>query len=283
MKISEIIKNNKRTLSFEVFPPKTEDKYDTVETAVTEIAKLSPDFMSVTYGAGGGTSKFTAIIANLIKQNGVTPLAHLSCVSSTKQMVKDQLEVLKATGIENILALRGDIPEDEALRKNDYKYASELVCEIKKYGDLCIGGACYPEGHPESPTLGIDIENLKNKVDCGCDFLTTQMFFENEKYYDFVNRARSIGINIPIVAGIMPVTNAKNITRMLSLSKTELSDELKKYIEKYIDSPDDMKKAGVEYAIKQCEDLYANGVQAIHIYSMNKPDIALAIKTALGK
>lgn len=283
MKISEIIKNNERTLSFEVFPPKTEEKYDLVETAVTEIAKLSPDFMSVTYGAGGGTSKFTAIVANLIKQNGVTPLAHLSCVSSTKQMVKDQLELLKATGIENILALRGDIPEDESLRNNDYKFANELVSEIKNFGGFCIGGACYPEGHPESKTLDEDIKNLKNKVDCGCDFLTTQMFFENEKYYDFANKARAVGINIPIIAGIMPVTNAQKIERMLSLAKTELSTELKGLIDKYYNNPDDMKKAGVEYAIKQCEDLYANGAKAIHIYSMNKIDVALAIKTALGK
>lgn len=283
MTIKEIIKSNDKTLSFEVFPPKTDDKYETVVTAVKKIAMLSPDFMSVTYGAGGGTSKFTALIANLIKENGVTPLAHLSCVSSTREMVNNQLDVLKATGIENILALRGDIPEDESLWHNDYKYASQLVGEIMNYGGFCIGGACYPEGHPESKTLTEDVEHLKVKVEAGCSFLTTQMFFDNSKYYDFCERALSAGINIPIIAGIMPVTNAKNIKRMLSLSETSLTDELNGYVEKYIDSPDDMKKAGIEFAIKQCEDLYSNGVSAIHIYSMNKPDIAKTIKTALGK
>ena len=185
MKIKDILAKNEPTLSFEVFPPKTEDKYESVEKAASEIAKLNPAFMSVTYGAGGGTSQYTVDIAAALKAKGVTPLAHLTCVSSTREKVHSVLDQLKAQGIENVLALRGDIPKDGKI-ENDYRYASELIAEIKASGDFCIGAACYPEGHVESANKTEDIQHLKEKVEAGCDFVTTQMFFDNNILYNYL-------------------------------------------------------------------------------------------------
>jgi methylenetetrahydrofolate reductase (NADPH) len=282
MKISEILKGKKAVLSFEVFPPKTSDKWDSVKTAVDKIAALSPDFMSVTYGAGGGTSDYTLSIAQHMKDDlGVTPLAHLSCISSDKADVHKKLEGLRALGIENILALRGDLPKDFA-GNLDYRYASELVSEIADFGGFCIGGACYPEGHPESTTLFSDIENLKRKVDCGCDFLTTQMFFDNDLFYSFLSKVREAGIYVPIIAGIMPVTNAAQIRRMMSLSSATLPTRFRRIVDRFGDSPEAMQQAGIAYATEQIIDLYANGVKAVHVYSMNKPDVASAIKANLS-
>ena len=209
MKLSKVFESKVPTLSFEVFPPKTDDKYESVKYATEEIAKLKPDFMSVTYGAGGGTSQYTLSIAENLKNNsGVTPLAHLTCVSSTKEMIHNQLTLLKDAGIENILALRGDIPDGLNREKLDYHYASELITEIKEFGGFTIGGACYPEGHVESYSQKEDIINLKKKVDAGCEFMTTQMFFDNNIFYNFLYKIREAGITVPIVAGIMPVTYA---------------------------------------------------------------------------
>ncbi len=211
MKISDILRQEKVTLSFEVFPPKTDNGYKSVAHATQEIAALRPDFMSVTYGAGGGTSEHTVNIAfDLQKKYGVNVLAHLSCVSSTKEHVAKMLSTFKEKGIENVLALRGDIPEGGATA-DDYRYAAELVYDIKKQGDFCIGGACYPEGHPEAANKKEDILHLKEKVDAGCEFLTTQMFFDNSILYNFLYRIREAGITVPVIAGIMPVTNVKQI------------------------------------------------------------------------
>lgn len=275
MKIIDIIKAEKPTLSFEVFPPKTSDNFESVREATEKIASLQPDFMSVTYGAGGGTSEFTASIAqNIQGKTGVPVLAHLSCVSSTKEEIHRQLDSLKSRGIENILALRGDIPQGMSKEHLDYHYASELTREIKEYGGFCIGGACYPESHPESETSFKDIEYLRQKVDAGCEFLTTQMFFDNNALYNFIYRARNAGIDVPVVAGIMPVTNPKSIKRICAISGTALPQRFIRIVERYGDNPEAMKQAGIAYATEQIIDLYANGVKAVHVYSMNKPDVA---------
>lgn len=282
MKISEIFKKNKPTLSFEVFPPKTSDGYESVKTATEKIAELKPSFMSVTYGAGGTTKGYTVSIAeNIQKKYGIPALSHLTCVSVTKDDMKNIACELKNAGIENILALRGDMPKDMTTLKTDYKYACELVSDIKKLGDFCVGGACYPEGHIEANNFHEDIEHLKIKADSGCDFLTTQMFFDNNIMYNFLYRAQKEGINIPIVAGIMPVTNVKQVERSCALSGTYLPRRFKMIVDRFGDNPESMAKAGIAYATEQIIDLIANGVDFIHVYSMNKPEIAEKINENL--
>lgn len=284
MKISTLLNKKVPTLSFEVFPPKTEDNFESVKYATEEIAKIKPDFMSVTYGAGGGTSKYTLAIAENIQNSyGVTPLAHLTCVSSTKEMIKNQLSLLKEKGIENILALRGDIPDGLDMAQLDYHYASELVDEIRQSGDFCIGGACYPEGHTESHNQKEDIKNLKRKVDAGCEFLTTQMFFDNNILYNFLYKIREAGITVPIVAGIMPVTNSAQIERICKLSGTYLPQRFKSIVDRFGENPEVMTQAGIAYATEQIIDLIANGVNNIHVYSMNKPEVAQKIYNNLSQ
>ena len=282
MKITEILNGKRAALSFEVFPPKTLTAADGVRAAVDGIMAVRPDFISVTYGAGGTTDDYTVEIAKRIKKGGVTPLAHLSCITSDRAGVKRKLAQLKDEGIENILALRGDLPQDfkGAL---DYKYAYQLVEEIKKTGGFCVGGACYPEGHPESSTLFADIEALKIKVDAGCDFLTTQMFFDNDVFYSFLSKIQSAGINIPVIAGVMPVTNAASIMRITKLSGTYLPVRFRRIVDRYGDNPLAMKQAGIAYATQQIIDLYANGIRAVHVYSMNKPEVASQIKNNLSE
>ena len=282
MKITDIINSKKAVLSFEVFPPKTDDKFESVSRAVDEIADLSPDFMSVTYGAGGGTSAHTVAISKHLKERGVTSVAHLSCISSTRADVAEKLVQLKNAGIENILALRGDIPKDFA-GNLEYKYASELVAEIKKFGGFCIGGACYPEGHPESATLYSDIDNLKRKVDAGCDYLTTQMFFDNDLYYSFLAKCYSAGITVPIIPGIMPITRASQVKRTLTLSGSPMPAKFRRIVDRFGENPAAMRQAGVAYATEQIIDLYANGIRAVHVYSMNKPEVARAIRGNLSE
>lgn len=283
MKISEILKQDKVTLSFEVFPPKTSSTYESVARATQEIAALRPDFMSVTYGAGGGTSEHTVNIASeLHEKYGVEILTHLTCVSSTREHVQAMLEKFKARGIKNVLALRGDIPQGGA-PANDYHYAAELVRDIKAQGDFCVGGACYPEGHVEAANKTEDILHLKEKVEAGCEFLTTQMFFDNNILYNFLYRIREKGITVPIVAGIMPVTNVKQIKRIISMSGTYLPERFKAIVDRFGDNPAAMKQAGVIYATEQIIDLIANGVNHIHVYSMNKPEIAAGIQASLSE
>ena len=280
MKIRDILAQGKPTLSFEVFPPKTEAAYESVEAAAKEIAKLKPSFMSVTYGAGGGTSKYTVAIASMIQDQGVTPLAHLTCVSSTKEKVHQVLEELKEKKIENILALRGDIPAVGVTPK-EYRYASQLIREIKESGDFCIGAACYPEGHVESANKSVDMDYLKEKVEAGCDFVTTQMFFDNSILYSYLYRIREKGITVPVIAGIMPVTHASQIKRITGMSGTYLPARFKAIVDRFGDNPAAMKQAGIAYATEQIIDLIANGVNGIHVYSMNKPDVAAKIQENL--
>ena len=287
MKLTELFKQNKYSLSFEVFPPKTDDNYDSVKTATEEIARLKPAFMSVTYGAGGGTSKYTLEIAKNIKAEfGVPSLAHLTCVSSTKETVRERIENIKEAGVQNIMALRGDIPQEklgEDRSQWDYRHAIDLIAEIKKSGgDFCIGGACYPEVHPESITQKEDIAYLKEKVDAGCDFLTTQMFFDNNLLYNFLYKIRQAGITVPVIAGIMPITNAKQVERAIKLSGSFMPQRFKSLVDKFGSDPSAMKQAGIAYATDQIIDLYANGIYNVHVYSMNKPDVAEKIQKNLS-
>lgn len=282
MKIKDLLDKGEATLSFEVFPPKTEDKMESVEEAALKIAGLKPAFMSVTYGAGGGTSRYTVDIASSIMEHGVTPLAHLTCVSSTREKVHTVLEELKGKGIENVLALRGDIPSDGKVEK-DYQYASQLIAEIKEAGDFCIGAACYPEGHVESANKTVDIQHLKEKVEAGCDFVTTQMFFDNNILYNYLYRIREKGIMVPVIAGIMPVTNSAQIKRICAMSGTYLPSRFKAIVDRFGDNPAAMKQAGIAYATEQIIDLIANHVNGIHVYSMNKPDVAEQIKNSLSE
>ncbi len=284
MKLSTLFAQNKPTLSFEVFPPKTGAGFDNVKAATEEIAALSPAYMSVTYGVGGGTSDYTVAIAENLLRKGVTPLAHLTCVSSDKAAVLAQIRKLQDAGVENVLALRGDIPKDAPPQDTwAYHYACELVRDIREAApEMCIGGACYPEGHIERTSYRDDIENLKRKVDAGCDFLTTQMFFDNNIFYNFLYKIKAAGINVPVVAGIMPVANLRNVKHSCALSGTELPYRFKQIVDKFGDDPDAMKQAGIAYATEQIIDLIANGVNFIHIYTMNKPDVAAAIQRNLN-
>lgn len=287
MKIIDLMKNKTLSMSFEVFPPKTETTFDSVKAATEEIAKLRPSFMSVTYGAGGGTSKYTLDIAKNIKEiYGVPTLAHLTCVSSTKETVKEKIEAIKNAGIQNIMALRGDIPAhlEGADRSHwDYQHAIDLVRELKTANpDFCIGGACYPEIHPESVNQADDIKRLKEKVDAGCDFLTTQMFFDNALLYNFLYKIREAGITVPIVPGIMPITNANQVARAIQLSGSFMPQRFKSLVDKFGTDPAAMKQAGIAYATDQIIDLYANGITNVHVYSMNKPDVAQKIQGNLS-
>ena len=287
MKLTELLKKDKLTLSFEVFPPKTDSAFDSVKTATEEIAALAPAFMSVTYGAGGGTSQYTLEIAqNIHEKYGVPTLAHLTCVSSTKQTVKEKIEQIHATGLQNVMALRGDIPSDMQNADRSqwaYRHAYELVNELRESGhDFCIGGACYPESHPESRNQADDIRFLKEKVDAGCDFLTTQMFFDNHLLYRFLYRIREAGISIPVIPGIMPITDKKQIERALKLSGSFMPRRFLDLVDKFGDKPNAMKQAGIAYATDQIIDLFAAGINNIHVYTMNKPDIARSIMQNLS-
>ena len=285
MKIKDRLTDGKVHISFEVFPPKTDAKFESVQHAVDEIAKLAPSFISVTYGAGGGTSKNTVKIASHIQHNlGVDSIAHLTCVSSTKEEVRQRVHEMKENGIQNILALRGDIPaESEFPIPNQYKYAYELIEDIKAQGDFCVGAACYPEGHVECEHKEDDIAHLKQKVDCGVDFLTTQMFFDNSVFYNFLYRIREKGITVPVLPGIMPVTNGKQIARSCQLSGAVLPARFRAIVDCFGNDPKAMQQAGIAYATDQIIDLIANGIRNIHVYSMNKPEVAAAIMRNLSE
>jgi methylenetetrahydrofolate reductase (NADPH) len=287
MKLTQILQKNTPSLSFEVFPPKTTTAFDSVRTATEQIAALRPSFMSVTYGAGGGTSKYTLDIAkNIDKTYGVPTLAHLTCVSSTRKTVRDMIDAIRDAKIENVMALRGDIPADMQNADRSqwaYHHAIDLVTEIRESApELCIGGACYPEIHPESPDSEHDIKYLKEKVDAGCDFLTTQMFFDNNLLYSFLYKIREAGITVPVIPGIMPITNANQIERAIKLSGSFVPQRFKCLVDKFGSDPEAMKQAGIAYATDQIIDLYANGITNVHVYSMNKPDVAAKIQSNLS-
>ena len=287
MKIIDLLKQETLSLSFEVFPPKTESSFDSVRAATGEIARLRPAFMSVTYGAGGGTSRYTLEIAQEIKQRyGVPSLAHLTCVSSTRETVREKIKAIREAGIENVMALRGDIPagrETEDRSTWDYRHAIDLVRELREAdGDLCIGGACYPEIHPESTDQKQDIAHLKEKVEAGCEFLTTQMFFDNNLLYNYLYKIREAGITVPVLPGIMPITNANQIERAIKLSGSFMPQRFKSLVDRFGHDPAAMKQAGIAYATDQIIDLFANGIRTVHVYSMNKPEVAEQIMANLS-
>ncbi len=285
MKLSALLTRDIMSLSFEVFPPKTDTAFESVKQATEEIAELHPSFVSVTYGAGGGTSKYTLDIARNIKfQHGVPTLAHLTCVSSTRETVRARIADMKDAGIENVMALRGDLPAD--MENTDrslwhYRHAVDLIDELREAG-FCIGGACYPEIHPESTDQKEDIHYLKEKVDAGCSFLTTQMFFDNNLFYNFLYKIREAGITVPVIPGIMPITAAGQLERAIKLSGSFMPQRFKSLVDKFGQNPAAMKQAGIAYATDQIIDLYANGIKNVHVYSMNKPDVAQKIQSNLS-
>lgn len=285
MKIREILNQDKPTVSFEVFPPKKDTDFANVEAAALDIAALKPSYMSVTYGAGGSTKGLTIKLAERIQQKYDVPtVSHLTCVCASKDSIKLALDDIKAAGIENILALRGDIPKNfEGEVFTDFAHASELVSFIKENGDFCVGGACYPEVHPDSVNRKADIDGLKRKVDAGCEYLTTQMFFDNNIFYNFMYKLREAGITVPVIPGIMPITRRVQVKNAVKLSGCNVPERFKNIVDRFGDTEAAMRQAGVAYATDQIIDLIANGVNHIHIYSMNKPEIAEAIRNNLSE
>jgi len=284
MKISEQFqtRNGRTNFSFEIFPPKAEADFATVQTAAQALSRCAPEFMSVTYGAGGGTSKNTVKIAAFLQNDCGTPaLAHLTCVSSKKEEIDRLLDELEANGIENVLALRGDLPEGGVDFSGGayYRYATDLMQAIARRGGFCVGGACYPETHPEARSPADDIDNLKRKQDAGCSFLVSQFFFDNNMFYEFADRCAAAGITIPIVPGIMPVLDARQIKRMCALSGASLTPKFSRMVAKYQHDPHAMRQAGIAYATEQVTDLLSYSVAGIHLYTMNKPEIAVAIRS----
>ena len=274
MKLKEIYSNKENLkISFEVFPPKETDKYKALYSELENLKKHNPAFISLTWGAGGNNNNSTELIKTL-KNTGFEIMPHFTCVSSSKKFVGEHLTKLKELNIENILALRGDLPEDISKRCTDFNYANELVEYIKHNSDLSIGVAGYPEGHIECAHKSDDIHFLKEKVDAGCDFLTTQMFFDNNIFYNFLYRVKDVGINVPIVPGIMPITTAKQLSRSVQLSGTSVPERFKAIVDHFGDDPVAMRQAGIIYATEQIIDLIANGITHVHVYSMNKPDVA---------
>ncbi len=280
MKTCDIFKQ-KTTLSFEVFPPKSDTPIDSIYSTIDGLAPLKPDFISVTYGAGGSGSNATIGICEMIKEKyGIEPVAHLACINLTREKVLFELAQMRAAGIENILALRGDINPNVPPHE-DFRYAAELIELIKESGDFNILGACYPEGHLEAPNMVEDIRHLKEKVDAGCSQLISQLFFDNEDFYAFREKAAIAGIDVPIEAGIMPVTNPKTIARMATLCHAKLPKKFLTIMSKYENDPIAMRDAGIAYAVSQIVDLIANDVDGIHLYTMNNPYIATKICSAV--
>ena len=272
MKVSEILKKNEVTISCEIFPPKQGAQLQNYKAIAAEIAKLKPAYISCTYGATGGTSDYTVEIADAINSYGVPAIAHLTCVSSTREKVHTVIHELKERGIENILALRGDIPTNTDFPLPDqYHHAIELIREIKEAGDFCIGGACYPEGHPEASNMDEDLAHLKEKVDAGCEYLTTQMFFDNEKYYAFVDRCRAEGITVPIIPGIKPIVFKNQLTVLPKIFRSDIPEPFATELRK-CKTDDEAKAVGVEWCIQQCKDLIAHGVPSLHFYTMMASD-----------
>lgn len=285
MKIRDLITQDKATLSFEVFPPKKDTDFADVEAAALGIAAFKPDYMSVTYGAGGSTKGHTIQLAQEIQEKYDVPtIAHLTCVCASKEGIKTALADMKNAGIENILALRGDIPKNyDGQVFAEFSHASELVELIKETGDFCVGGACYPEVHPDSANKHEDIIGLKKKVDAGCDYLTTQMFFDNNIFFNFMYRIREVGISVPIIPGIMPITRRVQVKNAVKLSGCNVQERFKSIVDAFGDTEAAMRQAGIAYATDQIIDLMANGVKHIHVYSMNKPEVAAGIQKNLSE
>ncbi len=286
MKIREFLDRDAFSVSFEVFPPKTDASLESVRAATVAVAALKPDFVSVTCGAGGGGGRLTLDIARTIRrETGVETLEHLTCVGAQREAIRSQLKAIRAEGMENIMALRGDLPAGMTQRDLDaspYPHAVDLIREIKAAGDFCIGAACYPEVHPESPDQRDDIRHLREKVEAGADFLTTQMFFDNNLLYNFLYKLREAGVTVPVLPGIMPITGANQVERARKLSGSFMPRRFTSLVDRFGSDPAAMKQAGIIYATDQIIDLFANGIHHIHVNTMNKPDVAEAIQRNLA-
>ncbi|MGN0852643.1 MAG: methylenetetrahydrofolate reductase [Kiritimatiellia bacterium] len=282
MKISELLKRKRPQISFEVFPPKKDAPFAPVKDAVSRLAAQHPSFMSVTYGASGNAQANTAEIAAHVQTCGVPALAHLTCLTATRERIQREVWTLRNAGVENILCLRGDLPQDQTATPEHYRHAVDLVRVLDQVGGFCLGGACYPECHPACDHLEEDIAHLKEKVDAGLSFLTSQMFFDNNVFYRYLYKIREAGVSVPVLAGIMPVTNGKQIRRICQLSGTYLPSRFKAIVDRFGDTPAAMLDAGVAYATEQIIDLLANGVNHVHLYTMNKPEVAERIMRNLG-
>ena len=279
MKIKDMYNKEIPLISFEIFPPKKETNIKSIYNTIDILSSLGPDFISVTYGAGGSNDNKTVEIASIIKNKyNIESLAHLTCITSTKSDIENTLNNLKENNINNILALRGDFPSESYKRnKLEYKYASDLIKHIKAKQSFSIGAACYPEGHIESKTFMEDIMHLKKKVSMGAEFLITQLFFDNEYFYNFNERIKGLNINVPISIGIMPVTNKNQLMKIISICGADLPDKFIRILNKYEYNPEALKEAGIAYATEQIVDLLSYGADGIHIYTMNKPEIAKKI------
>lgn len=282
MKIKELFKQKQPTISFEVFPPNKIYTLEKVYEVIDELSLLKPDFMSVTYGAGGSTRRNTVDIASKIKNiNNIEALAHLTCIGATKKEIDEILKELNRNNIENIMALRGDIPQECENKIGDFSHANDLIKYIKENGDFSIGGAFYPEGHQETNDL-LDLFNLKTKVDSGTDFLISQIFFENEKFYEFKEKLGKLNIKTPLIAGIMPITNGKQIRRITSMCGCSIPEKLKKILDRYEDNPIAMREAGIAYAMEQIIELISDDIAGIHIYTMNRVEASKKIMENIG-
>ena len=280
MKITELLKDDKPCISCELFPPKAGAELQNALKIVDKIAEIKPHFMSVTYGAGGTSAGQTVAIAKAVEEHNIPALAHLTCIDATGDGIDGMLANFRANGIQNVLALRGDAVTD---KPREFMHASDLMRKISASGDFCIGGACYPEGHPEAGSLDKDIENTKKKIDAGCEFLVAQMCFDNNIMYNYMYRLLRNGIDVPVVAGIMPVTNAKQINRICELSGTKLPPHYRAIVERFADDPQALMQAGIAYALGQIIDLIANGFKNIHVYTMNKPEVIGGIMKNLSE
>lgn len=282
MKIKELFKQKQPTISFEVFPPNKIYTLEKVYEVIDELSLLKPDFMSVTYGAGGSTRRNTVDIASKIKNiNNIEALAHLTCIGATKKEIDEILKDLNKNNIENIMALRGDIPQECENKIGEFSHANDLIKYIKEYGDFSIGGAFYPEGHQETNDL-LDLFNLKTKVDSGTDFLISQIFFENEKFYEFKEKLGKLNIKTPLIAGVMPITNGKQIRRITSMCGCNIPEKLKKILDRYEDNPIAMREAGIAYAMEQIIELISDDIAGIHIYTMNRVEASKKIMENIG-
>lgn len=285
MKIKNLY-SDKPVISLEIFPPKPETPVDTIYDTIHELADLKPEFISVTYGAGGSDAGHTVEIADLIQNKyGIDALAHLTCINSTSDQIEKVLNELKEANVENVLALRGDKPQDVShgdLENNTYQYATDLIEHVKEFGGFSIGAACYPEYHPEAENKVADLKNLKTKVDSGTDFLITQLFLDNNDFYKFKENLDLMDIDIPVSVGIMPVINKRQTERITQLCGAKIPDKFKRILHKYGDNPKALEDAGIAYATNQIIDLLSWGVDGIHLYTMNKPHVAKKIVESIS-
>ncbi len=286
MSIKNKLEKRKPSISFEIFPPKKNYPVDTIYKTIDDLRDLNPDFISVTYGAGGSTKDRTVDIASYIENKyDLSALAHLTCLTETKEEIDNILKVLDNNGVSNILALRGDYPKDykvDQVGDNHYRYVKDLISHIKEEYNFSIGAACYPEKHPESNSLKQDLVYLKEKVDAGTDFLVTQLFFDNEIFYKFKEETEKLNINVPIIAGILPVLKTNQVKRILQLTDCHFPKKFTRIIEKYEHNPDALKEAGIAYAVEQIIDLLSSGIDGIHIYTMNNPENTRKILSSLS-